>query len=87
MSVAKFPRRAAGATATEIAEVCVQDLYQMLHAVQENVLVIADDVPDEQREQIGRELWVMRHNNDDAKNALGLPDLPPSVHLQRVEGK
>lgn len=83
MSVTNFPRRTGGLTVLEQARTSVKDLGDLLDAISDGVLVVADDIPEEQRQEIFRELALMRLINDVAREGTGLPKVTRSVHLQR----
>lgn len=57
----------------------------LLDAVQNKVLVAADDIDAEQRREIGRELGLMRWQLDQAFKDAGLEKFPGSMHLMRED--
>ncbi|TXH40393.1 MAG: hypothetical protein E6Q97_39715 [Desulfurellales bacterium] len=66
-----------------LAAMCVHNLAEVLKAFSDDVLVTGPGIDDAQAREIRRELWVMQLLVGQCKQALGLPDLPGSFHLQR----
>lgn len=66
-----------------LATECVHRLADVLKAFADDVLVIGPGIDNAQAREIRRELWVAQLLVSGCKEALGLPDLPGSFHLQR----
>lgn len=83
MSANELPRHGATATGPELANLSVNNLGDLLDTIRDGLLVVAEDVSEEQRQEINRELSLMYVMNDKTREALGLSNVPRSIHLQR----